>query len=181
MIIPEGGADVAYRNNTYIIFDADNDYWSYMYMRGWKSSENHDFNFHDAHELGSELTDRASEETVKRTLRLRFSSAKQAIVLVGAKTRNLYRFVRWEMDVALDLNLPIVAVHLQQCPNWYDAERVPPILRSGYAVHVPYRMRIIQHALDEFPLQYARRGPSDTGPLFYPKAVYQRLGLDECL
>jgi hypothetical protein len=171
---------VAYRNKTYIIFDADNDYWSYKYMLGWKSSENHDFSFHDAHDLGSALTDRASEDTVKRTLRSRFSSAKQAIVLVGSKTRNLYRFVRWEVEVALDLDLPIVAVHLQQCPDWYNAEHVPPILSGEYSVHVPYKMRIIQLALDEFPAQYASRNPGAVGPLFYPRAIYQRLGLDEC-
>src|ERR1039457_1369637 len=28
--------------------------WSYRYMRGWKSREHLDFDFHDAHELGSE-------------------------------------------------------------------------------------------------------------------------------
>jgi hypothetical protein len=42
---------MAYRNKTYVIFDADNDMWAYGYMKGWKSNENLDFNFHDAHDL----------------------------------------------------------------------------------------------------------------------------------
>ena len=134
---------MAYRNKTYVIFDGDKDIWSYRYMRGWKSREHLDFDFHDAHELGSEITDRASEGTVKRRLRERFSSAKQVIVLIGESTRNLHRFVRWELDVALDLDLPIIAVHLKSCPHWLDESRIPPIIRDEYVVHVPFRMRII--------------------------------------
>lgn len=50
---------MSYRNKTYVIFDADNDIWAYRYMRGWIAEEHIEFNFHDAHDLGSELTDRA--------------------------------------------------------------------------------------------------------------------------
>ena len=34
------------------------------------------------------------------------------VLLVGPSTRHLYRFVRWELDVALELDLSIVAVNL---------------------------------------------------------------------
>lgn len=51
---------MSYRNKTYVIFDADNDRWAYAYMRGWKSNENMNFNFNDAHDIGP-LTDRASD------------------------------------------------------------------------------------------------------------------------
>ena len=81
---------MGYRNKTYVIFDGDDDIWAYRYMRGWNAQEHIEFDFHDAHDLGSELTDRASEQTVKRRLRERFSSAKQ--VLIGERTKHLYRF-----------------------------------------------------------------------------------------
>jgi len=56
---------MSYRNKTYVIFDGDNDMWAYAYMKGWKQNENIDFDFHDAHDLNV-ITDRASEESVKR-------------------------------------------------------------------------------------------------------------------
>ena len=59
---------MSYRNNTYVIFDGDNDMWSYAYMKGWKEREHLDFNFVDAHDIRP-LTDRASEDTVKDRLR----------------------------------------------------------------------------------------------------------------
>jgi len=102
---------MGYRNKTYVIFDGDNDMWAYAYMKGWKESEHIEFDFHDAHDLRP-LTDRASEETVRSRLRERFSNSRQAIVLVGEHTKNLYRFLRWEIVIALGLDLPIVAVNL---------------------------------------------------------------------
>jgi hypothetical protein len=86
---------MSYRNKTYVIFDGDNDRWAYAFMNGWKSNENMDFNFHDAHDIGP-LTDRAYDDTIKARLRERFSNAKQAIVLVGENTKNLRKWVPWQ-------------------------------------------------------------------------------------
>jgi len=166
---------MSYRNKTYIVFDGDNDMWAYAYMKGWKQNEHIDFNFHDAHDLNV-ITDRASEDTVKRRLRDRFASAKQIIVLIGEHTQNLYRFVRWEMEVAQTLNLPIIAVNLSGARS-YDADRCPPILRDTYTVHVSFKAKIIQYALDNFPGEYARRSPSEDGNRHYSASVYRELEL----
>ena len=119
---------MSYRNKTYVIFDGDNDMWAYAFMKGWKQSENIDFDFHDAHDLAP-IAGWSSEETVKRRLRERFSSAKQVVVLIGEHTRNLFRFVRWELEVALRLDLPIVAVNLNDNREM-DETRGPPVIRD---------------------------------------------------
>jgi MTH538 TIR-like domain (DUF1863) len=165
---------MAYRNKTYVIFDADNDMWAYAYMKGWKSNENVEFNFYDAHELRP-LTDRASDDTVYRRLRERFSNAKQVLVLIGAKTKDLRKFVRWELEIALDLQLPIIAVNLNDAKT-IDMDRCPRILRNEYVVHVPFKARIIQLALDGFPDEYAHRG-NKSGPCWYDAKVYTDLRL----
>lgn len=165
---------MAYRNKTYVIFDADNDMWAYAYMKGWKSNENLDFNFHDAHDLRP-LTDQASDETVFRRLRERFSNARQAVVLIGENTKNLRKFVPWEIGIALELNLSVVGVNLNGL-RLRDDDRCPASLRNAYAVYVPYRAAIIQHALDQFPTEHAGRGTA-TGPRHYPDSVYTSLGL----
>ncbi|HWQ55085.1 MAG TPA: TIR domain-containing protein [Bryobacteraceae bacterium] len=165
---------MAYRNKTYVIFDGDNDMWAYAYMKGWKSNENVDFNFHDAHDL-KPLTDRASDETIYRRLRERFSNAKQVIVIIGEHTKHLHKFVRWEIEIALDLGLPIIAVNLNGARGM-DSDRCPPILRDEYVVHVPFKAAIVQYALDRFPSEHANRSDGQ-GPRHYPTTVYQNLGL----
>ena len=166
---------MSYRNKTYVIFDGDNDMWAYAYMKGWKKNENIDFNFHDAHDLNT-LTAYASEEHVKRKLRERFSSAKQAVVLIGDNTKNLYRFVRWEMEVAQRLDLPIIAVNLNG-KRRYDSDLCPPILRDEYVVHISFKAKIIKYALDNFPSEYHSRKPSDGGNRHYGDDVYKKIGL----
>lgn len=166
---------MSYRNKTYVIFDGDTDMWAYAYMKGWKENERVDFNFYDAHDLRP-LTDRASEETVKAALRQRMANAKQVVVLVGEQTKNLYRFVQWEIDLALGKNLPIVVVNLNGKRSW-DPGRCPAVLTDAYAVHVDFKMRIIKHALDDFPEEYLRQGSSASGPREYDNRTYQDLGL----
>ncbi|HTU47592.1 MAG TPA: TIR domain-containing protein [Bryobacteraceae bacterium] len=167
---------MSYRNKTYVIFDGDHDIYAYGFMRGWKSLDHLEFDFHDAHDLGVQLTDRASEETVKRCLRQRFSSAKQAIVLIGPNTRNLYRFVRWEIEVALDLSLPIIAVNLNQ-RSGYDANLCPPILRNVCAIHVPFKMKAIKLAMNNFPAQHAQQARLIKGPIQYSAEQYRNVGI----
>jgi hypothetical protein len=165
---------MSYRNKTYVIFDGDKDMWAYAYMRGWSNSEHIDFNFHDAHDLRP-LTDRAGEETVRTRLRERFANTKQVVVLIGESTPYLYKFVRWEIEMAQKLGLPIVGVNLNGCRQ-YDTERCPPILRDQYVVHVPFKAKIIKYALDNFPAEYANRGEAP-GNRIYPDSVYVQLGL----
>lgn len=165
---------MSYKNKTYVIFDGDEDMWAYRFMRGWKQNEHIDFDFHDAHDLNT-ITNRSQEENTKRKLRERLSNAKQAIVLVGEKTKNLYRFVRWEIETCQNLGLPIVAANLNDLRS-YDANRCPPVLNNADAVHVAFRMKIIKHALDDFCPKYAQNaGKGDNW--HYNNDVYKGFGL----
>ncbi|MBA8907904.1 TIR domain-containing protein [Aminobacter ciceronei] len=165
---------MGYRNKTYVIFDGDNDMWAYAYMKGWKKNENIEFDFHDAHELNT-ITNLSGEENTKRKLRERLSTAKQAVVLIGESTKNLYRFVRWEIEMCHSLGLPIVAVNLNK-KRRYDPDLCPPILRNADAVHVSFNAKIIKHALDDFCGNYGKfKGASDNW--YYKSGVYEGLGL----
>ncbi len=166
---------MAYRNKTYVIFDGDNDIWSYGFMKGWKSNENVDFDFNDAHDIGG-IREDSQEETIKKHLRERFASSSQVIVLIGEHTKNLYKYVRWEIEVAQGLDLPIIGVNLNRARN-YDESLCPTILKDTYAAHVSFNKNIIQYALDNFPDQYNSRGNSTDINLSYPEHVYKMLGL----
>ncbi|MDQ3818599.1 MAG: hypothetical protein M3362_13100 [Acidobacteriota bacterium] len=80
------------------------------------------------------------------------------------------------MEVALVLDLPIIAVNLNGLRGM-DSDLCPPILRKEYVVHVPFKMKIIKYALDNFPDEYHLRTPTEKGPRVYPDSVYRQLGL----
>ena len=134
------------------MFDADTDIHIYRLMTAWKDNNNIDFNFHDAHDLNN-LKKTASEEQIKRKLKERLNNTKQAILLVGENTKNLYKFVRWEIEVAMSMDIPIIAVNL--CKSNSATVRTPSILKNyAYFVSVPFDQGKIKYALDNFPAEY---------------------------
>ena len=56
-----------------------------------------------------------------------------------------------------------------------DTNRCPPILRDKAVVHVAFRARIIQKALDDFCERFSNY--QDKVNLFYPESVYKSLHL----
>lgn len=137
-----------YTNKTYVAFDADKDIHYYHLMKAWKNSQHISFNFYDAHNINS-ARDTSTEETIKTRLRERMSNAKAFILLIGEGTRYLYKFVRWEIEQAINRDIPIIAVNINGLQKM-DNNRCPPILSNELAIHVPFKQAIIEHALENW-------------------------------
>jgi hypothetical protein len=73
---------------------------------------------------------------------------------VGEKTKNLYRFVRWEMDLALELGKPIIVANLTR--SEVKMPRGVAYNTDECVMHVAFKMKIIKYALDGWPTQYAK-------------------------
>lgn len=158
---------MSYKNKTYIIFDADTDMKYYRLMTAWNENENIDFNFYNAHDIYSvnkahieklrelDKKDKTSREEIyiKGKLKERLNNTKQVIVLVGDSTKNLYKYVRWEIEVAIDLDIPIIAVNLDGTNR--SSSKTPPILKDKACfLSTPFKVDAIKYALDNFPTWY---------------------------
>lgn len=166
---------MGYRNKTYIAFDGDNDMHYYRLMTAWKANDGFSLNFHNAHDLNT-ARDSSQEESIKRQLRERFANSKMLIILIGENTRYLTKFVKWELEVALKLGLPIVGVNLNG--NRRIDDRCPPAIKNELVIYVPFKHYIIEYALDNWPSEFQRlRNQGMSGDYFYNQIVYTRLGL----
>lgn len=166
---------MAYRNKTYIAFDGDNDMHYYRLMTAWKANDGFSLNFHNAHELNT-ARDSSQEESIKRQLRERFANSKLLVVLIGASTKYLTKFVKWELEVALRLGLPIIGVNLNG--NRYMDDRCPPTIRDQLVVYTSFNHNIIEHSMDHWPTSFQNlRSAGTTGAHYYNDDVYRRLGL----
>lgn len=166
---------MAYRNKTYIAFDGDNDMHYYRLMTAWKANDGFSLNFHNAHDLNT-ARDSSQEESIKRQLRERFANSKLLVVLIGANTKYLTKFVKWEMEVALRLGLPIVGVNLNGSRQMDD--RCPPTIRDQLVVYTSFNHNIIEYAMDHWPAVFhSLRSAGTTGNRHYSDDVYRRLGL----
>jgi hypothetical protein len=162
----------------YVIFDGDEDQWAYRFMKGWKATDNVDFDFEDAHDLDSMTARAQDEQYVKSKLRERMQKSTAVIVLVGKKTKNLHKFVRWELDLALELGLPIIVANLNDKRD-LDAELCPAIIRNECAVHVPFKMAAIRGALGAWPGEFRRLNASEKqkGARTYSADAYKNWGV----
>lgn len=161
---------------TYIIFDGDNDKWAYGHIKGWAALPNVPFTFENAHDLDSMTARAHGEDYVKRNLRLRMQQSTAVIVLIGESTKNLYKFVRWELALALELELPIVAVNLNGSKVQDDL--CPPIIRDKCVVHVPFKLKPINHALTYWPAEFHGMSSNERskGARNYSNDHYRRWG-----
>jgi hypothetical protein len=166
---------MAYRNRVFVSFDGDKDIHFYRLMLAWKQSDYSSFSFNDAHEY-KQARDTSQEETIKRSLRDRFLNSRVFVLLVGESTRYLYKFVRWEIEQAISLGLPIVVTNLNGL-RWMDSERCPPLLQQSLAIHVAFGSKILEHALENWPNEHAlRTSRGEKGPYYYSDSVYSRIG-----
>ena len=166
---------MAYRNKTYIAFDGDNDMQYYRLMTAWKAHDGFSLNFHNAHDLNM-ARDSSQEDSIKRQLRERFSNSKLLVVLIGANTKYLTKFVKWELEVALRLGLPIIGVNLNRSRQMDD--RCPPTIRDQLVVYTSFNHNIIEHAMNHWPDEFRMlRNAGTSGNRYYTDDVYKRLGL----
>lgn len=166
---------MAYKNKTYVCFDADSDITYYNLMKAWKENDKIAFDFYNAHEINN-LRDGSSEEQIKKKLRERLQNTKVLVILIGKSTKNLYKFVRWEIDYAIEKNIPIIAVNLNKSKT--QDSLCPPLLKKELAIYIPFGQKIIDYALNHWPSSHANhKSKGESGPYEYKKSVYDKLGI----
>jgi hypothetical protein len=167
---------MSYRNKTYIAFDADSDIRYYRLMTAWRQNDHTDFNFYNAHDL-TNIWQHSSEESIKRSLRERLHNTKIFVLLVGEKTKFLHRFVKWEIEIAQKMDLPIIVVNLNGKRS-LDYDYCPLILKNYLALHVSFNSKIIQKSLEEWESLYRKyKSENNMTAFHYNETVYKSLGL----
>jgi len=138
----------------------------YWLMLAWKKNEHIDFNFTDC-QLSTEVNSE-EEAYIKRKCRERIDMAGTFAVLIGDDTRSKHKYVRWEMEVAIERDCRIIGINLDGSRKVVD-KTCPPIIRNIGAMFVPYSPKIIAYALENYKMH-----PNDD--YHYKDSVYTELG-----
>lgn len=167
---------MTYKNKVYIAFDGDSDMRYYTMLEAWSKNENNDFEFHNAHDLNT-ARDSSNEESIKKDLRIRFANSKLFILLIGEHTKNLTKFVKWEIETAIKLKLPIIAVNLNDSKRPDELE--PSTLKNQLAIFIPYRRKVIKYAIDNWPASdHEYRKNNEINNYYYVDSIYKNLEID---
>jgi len=80
------------------------------------------------------------------------------------------------MEVALKLGLPIIGVNLNGKRTRTDL--CPPAIRDELAVYIPFQLKIMEHAMDNWPQSHkSYRAKGDSSHYYFSDSIYKRLGL----
>ncbi|GLI21191.1 hypothetical protein GGQ86_001377 [Xanthobacter flavus] len=138
----------------------------YRLMLAWKEHEHIDFNFANC-QLEKEINS-DNEAYIKGKCRERIQLAGTFAVLIGQDTRSKHKYVRWEMEVAIEKKCRIIGINLDGSRRVVDAT-CPPIIRNIGAIFVPFSPKIVAYALADFKMK-------ESGDWYYEDAVYKKLG-----
>lgn len=165
---------MAYKNKTYVCFDGDTDIKYYNLMKAWKQNDNSDFDFYDAHDINT-ARDTSLEETIKNKLKIRLNNTKIFVILLGEHTKYLTKFVKWEIEEAIKMELPIIVVNLNG-KRTIDSERLPLILKEKLSISISFNSKIMQYALEDWEARcYSLKKDGKLEPRYYIQSVYDKL------
>ncbi|NJK54036.1 MAG: hypothetical protein HC936_16930 [Leptolyngbyaceae cyanobacterium SU_3_3] len=138
----------------------------YRLMQAWKANEHIEFNFTDC-QLGSEINSE-NEAYIKSKCRERINMAGTFAVLIGQDTRSRHKYVRWEMEIAIEKKCRIIGINLDGSKRMLDST-CPPIIRNIGAIFVPFSPKIVAYTLENYKMN-----PNDN--YHYKDEVYTQLG-----
>lgn len=137
----------------------------YHLMCAWKNNSKIDFNFIDC-QLHEEI-DSEDELYIKRKCRERINMAGTFISLIGGDTKSKHKYVRWELEVALEKGCRIIGVNLDGSRQM-NSETCPKIIQNIGAIFVPFSPKVVAYALDNYQMKNSKS-------YYYPDSVYEKL------
>lgn len=100
------------------------------------------------------------------------------VLIVSENTRNLCTQMLWEVNVALDSGIPIIALNANGL-RYIDESNCPTLLKGKHVLHIANNPKILEKALEIWPLYYKEHKDEDKkGARFFKDSVYQLLGIE---
>lgn len=107
------------------------------------------------------------------------ANSKMFVLLLGEKTKYLTKFVKWEVEHAIYLNLPIIVVNLNGNRN-EDSQRMPTWLNNEICICCSCNAKIMQYSLEhwgDYHYQYQADTNKKGKHYSWKDTVYDDLGL----
>lgn len=161
----------------YLAFDGTNDLVPYKQILEWEFSSSGKYNFIDGLDLYKQL-DKINDELLKSQVRERMELANICVLLITKTTKSFRRFIRWQIEYAINNNMPIIAINVNGIRS-VDYDRVPTILKKNLAMHIAFQAKILEYALDNWPeSHYQYKLKENKNSFKYSEDIYNELGLE---
>lgn len=148
----------------------------YNLINAWLNSE--DYNIITSTLASSELlSNPRGILNYMTSINEKIRNASVFMILIGENTRELNNAMLIEVNQALAIKLPIIAVNINGL-RYMDVNNCPSILRDKHVLHIAMNAKIIEKALEIWP-DFSRSHQEDNlGPRYFKDQVYTDNGVE---
>lgn len=158
---------MAYRNAVYVAFNGcgtkcfiESDIKYYNLIKAWKENKDIDFTFSNSHETTYAVKDSSLTETLKARLKARLNNSKNLLLIVTKNTLDSSQIVKYEIETAIKLELPIILAYVEEeriknieerhkrALPYYLKEKVDK--REIRCLYIPFKLGAIKKSINDF-------------------------------
>lgn len=168
---------MAYNEKVYVAFDNLNDLEAYKQIKLWKQNDESDFNFVDGFDICKEI-EKTNDEILKDRLKQRMLECRICVVLIGKVTKSYRKFTRWQIECAINNDIPIVAINTNGIRS-VDFDRCPTTLKKNLSIHISFQTPIFEFALENWPDSHKQHRQDGKNLNYrYSNEIYEKLNLE---
>lgn len=161
----------------YVAFDGDNDIEYYNRLKEFKNQNGETYEFFDGYEFYP-LLDKVNDDDLKQQVLQKVSQADIVIVLMGPTTKSMRRYIRWQVEGAINLGKPIIVVNENNI-RAVDFDKCPALIKKALTLHISFNEVILECALENWPSMHQGYVAKEKKGMFkFPTEVYTHLGLE---
>lgn len=163
--------------NIYVAFDGKNDLEYYEKLKEFTQEDGSKFNFTDGFEFYSQV-DKVDDDQLKQNVLNKVKEASIVVVLMGTTTKTMRKYIRWQVEGAINLGLPIIVVNENNIRS-IDFDRCPMLVKKSLSLHISFNEKVLRCAVEAWPaLHYGYVNKEKKGLFRFPAEVYTQLGIE---
>lgn len=161
----------------YVAFDGDNDIEAYNKVKSFRTQENIPFDLIDGYEFYSQI-DKVDDDVLKEQVLNKVKQAKIVVVLMGKTTKSMRKYIRWQVEGAINMGKPVIVVNENNI-RAVDFDRCPALIKKALTLHISFNELIFECAVSYWPKMHSEFTEKGKKGMFkFPQSVYSYYGLD---
>ena len=170
-----GGLAFSGHSEVYLCLDVETDLHFANLIQKWRRSGIGNFDFKmpdDEWATGDwEREDAATGGPLES-----LSDAKALVLLIGEYTRRQTPRVDLQLPAALQLDVPIIAVNLNDSRR--QDHLCPRLIAKELALYIAFNPRILSFAIENWPRSHAlHKARGEIGPFYYGDSIYRDVSM----
>lgn len=160
----------------FVCYDHEKDVAYFNILKSWLSGD--DFTIVTGCSVSEAMVSSRALTSRVAMLEQKLHNVSAFILIVTENARNLSMQMLWEVNVALNKDVPIIAMNINGL-RYIDENNCPTLLKNKHVLHIANNSKVLEKALEIWPTYYKEhKKEAGQGARFFKDEFYRSLGID---